>query len=71
MADVKVRALKNGPYEVTGAIELLDFEKQAYATEEGPIYLCRCGQSQNRPFCDGTHKAAGFKSEECVRLRKA
>ena len=69
MADVTIRALKNGPLEVTGAVAVLDYEKAAYAAEPSPIYLCRCGQSANKPFCDGTHKGAGFKAEECVRLK--
>jgi CDGSH-type Zn-finger protein len=27
---------------------------------EGPVYLCRCGGSSNKPYCDGTHKRNGF-----------
>ena len=64
MADVVIRVLKNGPYEVTGTVQVLDYEKQAYPPEPGPIYLCRCGRSGNKPFCDGTHKTCGVVAEE-------
>jgi CDGSH-type Zn-finger protein len=68
MAGMSIRVLKNGPYEVSGASKLEDFEGGAYALAEDPVYLCRCGRSANRPFCDGTHKKAGFQAAECVRL---
>ena len=64
-----IRATKNGPYEVTGSVELMDFEGAKYTLEEDPIYLCRCGHSANKPFCDGTHKKVGFRAEESVRTR--
>lgn len=66
MADVKIRALRNGPYEVSGTVDVLDVAGAAYPPEGGPIYLCRCGQSKNRPFCDGTHKKVGFQAAETV-----
>jgi 3-phenylpropionate/trans-cinnamate dioxygenase ferredoxin subunit len=64
MAEVTVRALKNGPYEVTGGATVTDQKRNAYKPEGDPIYLCRCGQSANKPFCDGTHTKVGFKAEE-------
>ncbi|MEO7201408.1 MAG: CDGSH iron-sulfur domain-containing protein [Candidatus Tumulicola sp.] len=34
------------------------------ADENGAIYLCRCGHSNNKPFCDNSHKRVNFKSTE-------
>jgi CDGSH-type Zn-finger protein len=65
MAGVTVKALQNGPYEVAGGAKVLDYQGKEY--QEGqfePVYLCRCGQSKNKPFCDGSHQDAGFKAEE-------
>jgi CDGSH iron-sulfur domain-containing protein 3 len=61
MAEVRIKALKNGPYEVKGAVDLVDSDGQAKPEADDPIYLCRCGQSANKPFCDGSHKKAGFQ----------
>ncbi len=61
MSDAKITILSNGPYKVDGSVELFDGEGDAIETREGkPYYLCRCGQSANKPFCDGTHKTIGF-----------
>ncbi len=50
----------DGPYRVTGAIELLDAgERNAGASLEH-FSLCRCGKSQNKPFCSGMHWYADF-----------
>ncbi|GIW41851.1 MAG: hypothetical protein KatS3mg076_2428 [Candidatus Binatia bacterium] len=64
MAETKIRVLKNGPYEVSGPVELLDHRGNAFRVDEETVYLCRCGQSSNKPFCDGTHSKVGFRSEE-------
>jgi CDGSH-type Zn-finger protein len=60
MAEIRIRPLKNGPLEVTGPVDLVDADGSAKPAPEDPIYLCRCGQSANKPFCDGSHKKAGF-----------
>jgi CDGSH-type Zn-finger protein len=55
-----ITALKDGPLRVDGAIALASPDGTAY--EVRPRYtLCRCGRSKNKPFCDGSHYAAGFK----------
>jgi CDGSH-type Zn-finger protein len=50
---VTVKALKDGPFEVAGGAKLLDVNDKEYAESAiDPLYLCRCGQSKNKPFCD-------------------
>ena len=56
MAEVRIRPLENGPVEVSGAVLMVDPAGQAAPPSESPIYLCRCGHSSEKPFCDGTHK---------------
>lgn len=55
-----IKALRDGPLHVKGNLTILAGSGQARwrGTE---AWLCRCGQSQNKPFCDGSHRAAGFK----------
>lgn len=58
----KVTVTRNGPYAVTGGIELLDTTIGEGASKER-YTLCRCGGSKNKPFCDGTHWHIGFKDD--------
>jgi len=51
----------NGPLCVRGNLEILSGTGRAVARTTS-AYLCRCGGSANKPFCDGTHKKIGFKS---------
>jgi CDGSH iron-sulfur domain-containing protein 3 len=67
MAEVRIRPLKDGPYEVKGPVQMIDGARAEFTLTEDPIYLCRCGQSANKPFCDGSHKTCGFKSEVTAR----
>jgi len=50
----------DGPYAVTGAIELMGVKFGEGASREH-YTLCRCGTSKNKPFCDGSHWDVGFK----------
>ena len=56
----KITVSKDGPYFVTGAIELKNQPTGEGASKEH-YTLCRCGASKNKPFCDGTHWSIGFK----------
>lgn len=67
MADVKIQIRNNGPYRVTGPIELIDMDGNAYTVPQGQwVSLCRCGASVNKPFCDGTHSKAERKADAGV-----
>ncbi len=60
----KISILKNGPLKVESAFTLADGTGKAFALPDGkPCFLCRCGHSGNKPFCDGSHGKAGFQSE--------
>ena len=54
----------NGPLRIEGDLKLVDASGAAWDLGGRlKISLCRCGQSQNKPFCDGSHKGAGFQSQ--------
>lgn len=57
-----IRIRRNGPYEVTGSIPLRTSFWCEGATRDR-YALCRCGQSTNKPFCDGSHWKVGFKDD--------
>jgi CDGSH-type Zn-finger protein len=58
---VEIKVRDGGPYKVTGPVRLIDAEGNVFdVPADRPIALCRCGQSQTKPFCDASHKAAGF-----------
>ena len=68
MAGAKVTVFSNGPLRIEGDFELVDQEGKAFGLGgRTAITLCRCGQSSNRPFCDGTHKRQGFTCASAAR----
>ena len=61
MSDVKITVSNNGSLKIEGNVTLVDADGNALSTREGkPFYLCRCGESKNKPFCDGTHNRIEF-----------
>ncbi len=72
----KIKVLKNGPYEVTGNIPIdhlqyapnergfsLEYQEMNKYSMEDMYHLCRCGMSNNKPCCDGSH-TLGFDGTE-------
>lgn len=67
MSAVTIKCRLNGPFLVTGPFTLTDAQGKVYdLTGKENVALCRCGDSKNKPFCDGTHKTCGFIAEETV-----
>lgn len=63
MSDFKVIVRNNGPLRLEGDITILDQDGKAFGLAGRTVVsLCRCGQSQNKPFCDGSHNKVGFES---------
>ncbi len=55
-----ITVARNGPLKVVGGIRLKD-EMQSQPACPEHYTLCRCGRSQNKPFCDGSHLDVGFQ----------
>ena len=68
MADVNVEIRENGPLRVTGPISITDKDGNAYSIPEGQwVSFCRCGLSENKPFCDSAHRSVGFEADSAAR----
>lgn len=72
-----ITATQNGPYEVSSSVPLrrketvyseqgesLTWRTRERIEAENSYFLCRCGGSSNKPFCDGTHTRNGFDGTE-------
>jgi len=61
MPELKLKARENGPWMVPGPAECTMAEAQETITGD-TVYLCRCGASSRKPFCDGAHRKVGFEA---------
>jgi CDGSH-type Zn-finger protein len=63
MTAVTITPTDNGPYQVNGPVTVIDPAGTEYdISEQTTIYLCRCGNSATKPFCDGTHQTQHFQA---------
>jgi CDGSH-type Zn-finger protein len=64
----KITVQNNGSIKVEGDFEILDPNGAAFGLAgRTVISLCRCGQSANKPFCDGSHNRTGFNDQVTAR----
>jgi CDGSH-type Zn-finger protein/uncharacterized Fe-S cluster protein YjdI len=59
---VNVEPLRDGPLMVTGNLEIVSGTGRT-TDKVTRVALCRCGHSANKPYCDGSHQAAGFRAD--------
>ncbi len=64
----KITVNSNGSIRIEGDFEICDPTGAAFGLAgRTAISLCRCGHSENKPFCDGAHRRAGFSDEVVAR----
>lgn len=59
---VNIKPRPNGPLKVMGPVELISGTGHTIDRAQ-ELILCRCGHSKDKPYCDGSHKVAGFTTE--------
>ncbi len=64
-AATTIAVAADGPFYVHGEVEVVDSDG-AVVTTDARVALCRCGVSENKPFCDGKHAEAGFADSGAI-----
>lgn len=59
-APLTIKPIPNGPVQFAGPLALRDGAGHTAFSDQ--TFLCRCGGSQNKPYCDGSHRKIGFTS---------
>ena len=60
-ANTEINLVQNGPLRLKGNFQIFDHDGNPLEHKQ-VASLCRCGESKNKPFCDGTHKNIGFEA---------
>lgn len=62
---VTIKTVDDGPLQVKGPVQLVDHDGTSYDIGgQRTVFLCRCGGSSNKPFCDGTHGSVDFAASQ-------
>lgn len=62
--EVSITPYPDGPLIVRGEVTLVGSDGSPIPRRRRTVALCRCGLSTIKPFCDGTHRAAGFRTDD-------
>lgn len=62
MGDVTIKVMPNGPYVIEGEAFITNNQGEKITTDKPKISLCRCGASEHKPFCDGSHRKINFQA---------
>jgi len=73
MDEFMIRLRENGPLVIQSPVRVVDHLGNDFPIPVGKptVALCRCGQSANKPFCDGSHKRVGFQAAETAPAKPA
>jgi CDGSH-type Zn-finger protein len=63
----RITPYRDGPLLVRGPFRITDQDGNEIGAYQRTVALCRCGHSRRKPFCDGMHKAIGFRVESGPR----
>jgi CDGSH-type Zn-finger protein len=68
-----IRCRENGPLLVQAPFRIVDHLGNEFTLPVGKefVALCRCGNSKNKPFCDGSHKTCAFVAAEIAKPKEA
>jgi CDGSH-type Zn-finger protein len=67
----RITPYRDGPLVVRGPFTLVDQDGREIVVHQKTIALCRCGRSARKPFCDGTHKATGWRADSAAQPHPA
>ncbi len=71
MDRTRLSLIPDGPLHVSGPAEIVRHDGDPIEPPAPEFYLCRCGRSMNKPFCDGSHARTGWREEGSTALRAA
>ena len=68
---VTLKTVDNGPLQIKGPIQVVDHNGAIYELgSRRTVFLCRCGASASKPFCDGAHAKIGFHAAERAHTQR-